>query len=79
MQPLTVAWRWDGALERCESLSLHTPLHMGCLLQSEKGKVLLEAINHLNFRNVTLKLATSSFGSSHFIGCERHDYQDIEG
>lgn len=52
---------------------------MGCLLQSEKGKVLLEAINHLNFRNVTLKLATSSFGSSHFIGCERHDYQDIEG
>ena len=52
---------------------------MGCLLQSEKGKVLLEAINHLNFRNVTLKQATSSFGSSHFIGCESHDYKDIEG
>lgn len=52
---------------------------MGCLLQSEKGKVLLEAINHLNCRTLTLKLATSSFGSSHFIGCEKHDYQDVEG
>ena len=52
---------------------------MGCLLQREKGKVLLEATNHLNCRTITLKLATFSFGSSHFIGCKKYDYQDIEG